>query len=178
MNKTDRKLSEGLVFLSNPCIEDMPEFLKKVKTSQYLHHPWVDPPSNEDKYNAYINRINQDNQKGFFIRLHTSNDIIGVININEIVRGCFQSGYLGFYVFSGYEGKGYMSEGLKLVISHAFNNLNLHRLEANIQPDNTKSIKFIKQHHFRNEGFSPKYLKINNVWKDHERFAITAEIYH
>ena len=71
-----------------------------------------------------------------------------------------------------------MSEGLSLVLGYAFNQLDLHRLEANIQPDNLKSIAFIKKNHFEHEGFSSNYLKINNEWKDHERFAITLENYH
>lgn len=177
MNRTVKMLSGVNVYLLEPNIECMDEFLTKVENSQDLHYPWVYPPSNENMYYEYINRFQSDNQKGFFIRLNRSGSLIGVININEIVRGCFQSGHLGFYAFSGNEGKGLMSEGLELVISYAFKELKLHRLEANIQTTNIKSIAFIKRRHFRHEGMSPNYLKINNEWRDHERFAITAEEY-
>lgn len=170
-------ISGQLTYLSIPIIDNMPKFLSKVKNSNHLHSPWVFPPSTESEYIHYINRIQQNNQKGFFIKLISSDEIVGVINLNEIVQGGFQNAYLGFYAFSGYENKGLMSEGLKLLLTHTFENLQLHRVEANIQPANSKSISFIKHHHFRHEGFSPNYLKINGEWKDHERFAFTYEDY-
>ncbi len=66
-----------------------------------------------------------------------------------------------------------MKESLHLVIQHTFANLKLHRLEANIQPSNTSSLKLIRALGFKHEGFSAKYLRVNNQWCDHERFAIT-----
>jgi ribosomal-protein-alanine N-acetyltransferase len=68
-----------------------------------------------------------------------------------------------------------MSEGLSKVIEHAFRRLKLHRLEANIQPGNARSKRFAKRLGFRREGFSPRYLKINGRWRDHERWALVAE---
>ena len=171
-------LASPRVFLSKPTYDDMDEFLKLVQASHDLHHPWISPPSTQTNYEGYLERTQSDSQEGFLIKNNKTHQIIGVININEIVRGCFQSGYLGFYAFSGSSGQGLMSEGLSLVLAYAFNQLNLHRLEANIQPDNLTSITFIKKHHFKHEGFSPNYLKIKDEWKDHDRFAITLEIYN
>jgi ribosomal-protein-alanine N-acetyltransferase len=98
-----------------------------------------------------------------------------VVNVNEIVRGVFQSAYLGFYAFAPYQGVGYMSEGLRLVIAEAFKRSGLHRLEANIQPTNSRSIALVKRLGFRLEGYSQNYLKISGRWRDHERWAITIE---
>ena len=68
-----------------------------------------------------------------------------------------------------------MTEGVALVLNHAFNSLKLHRIEANIQPSNTASINLVKRLGFANEGFSRQYLKINGQWRDHERWALTVE---
>jgi len=61
------------------------------------------------------------------------------------------------------------------VVSRAFRQLRLHRLEANIQPDNEASRRLVKRLGFKLEGFSPRYLKIAGKWRDHERWAVTAE---
>jgi len=68
-----------------------------------------------------------------------------------------------------------MTEGLQLVLRHAFRRLKLHRLEANIQPANTASIRLVRSLGFRKEGFSPRYLKIGGRWRDHERWALLVE---
>lgn len=163
------------VVLTPPSIEDRDEFLEQVEKSRDIHFPWVTPPANPKQFNEYIDKIHRENQHGFCLKLNTTHKIIGVINISEVVQGCFQSGYLGFYIFYDYQGQGLMSEGLHKALKHAFSKLNLHRLEANIQPDNKPSISLVKRAGFKHEGFSKHYLFINNAWRDHERFALTKE---
>ncbi len=107
--------------------------------------------------------------------LRSSGELVGVINVNEIVRGTFQSGYLGYYAFLPHAGRGYMDEGLRLVLRRAFGELHLHRVEANIQPDNRPSLALVRRLGFRREGLSPRYLKIAGRWRDHERWALLAE---
>jgi [ribosomal protein S5]-alanine N-acetyltransferase len=68
-----------------------------------------------------------------------------------------------------------MTEAMQLVLREAFTTLNPHRVEANIQPDNVPSIALARRAGFLMEGFSPRYLKINGRWRDHERWAINAE---
>ncbi len=86
-----------------------------------------------------------------------------------------QSAYLGYAVGKPFAGQGYMREGIELVLRHAFTTLRLHRVEANIQPDNHASIALARGAGFRREGFSPRYLKIGGRWRDHERWAILAD---
>ena len=101
--------------------------------------------------------------------------LAGVINVSEIVRGAFSSGYLGYYAFVPHDRKGYMSRGLAAVLKDIFRVRGLHRVEANIQPGNDDSRLFVQRFGFRLEGFSPRYLKIAGQWRDHERWALTVE---
>src|SRR5258707_496550 len=69
-----------------------------------------------------------------------SDELANVINIGKIVLGSFQSGYLGYYAFEPRAGHGYLAKGLCLVMALAFRRYGLHRLEANIQPENQRSL--------------------------------------
>lgn len=68
-----------------------------------------------------------------------------------------------------------MTEGLSLVVAKAFGELKLHRLEANIQPDNALSLALVQRLGFQCEGYSPRYLKLAGRWRDHERWALLKE---
>lgn len=162
------------VFIREPILTDENHFLEAIYRSQKLHHPLVKPPQTSQEFKEYIQRYQQPNQKSFLV-CDPYGNITGVFNISEIVRGFFQNAYLGFYAVADYAGQGYMSAGLKLILQHVFEKMKLHRLEANIQPGNTRSIYLVKNNGFRKEGYSPHYLKINDQWQDHERWAITYE---
>ena len=162
------------IIIREPTVEDKEVFLQAVLRSQSLHHPWVKSPQTPQEFDEYLQRAQQPNQKCFLV-CDQSNNIAGVFNISEIVRGFFQSAYLGFYAVADYVSQGYMSAGLKLVLYKAFEEMKLHRLEANIQPENVSSINLVSKNGFRQEGYSPRYLKINNEWRDHERWAMTCE---
>lgn len=169
-------MSKPKVIIREPELDDKNEFLVAMQRSQTLHNPWVKTPVTSEEYIEYYQRYQQANQKSFLV-CDQSRKITGVFNISEIVRGVFKNAYLGFYAVANYAGKGYMSEGLKLVLAKVFKELELHRLEANIQPGNIRSIQLVKNSGFRYEGFSPRYLKINGEWCGHEHWAITLEDY-
>ncbi len=160
--------------IREPKLEDQAAFIAAMKNSESLHFPWVIAPKTPEEFQSYLEKSQDPRQKSFLV-IEEAGEIAGVFNLNEIVRGCFQSAYLGFYAVQGFAGKGIMSAGLKLVLKHAFTEMGLHRLEANIQPDNFRSINLVKNNGFKKEGLSPRYLKINGEWRDHERFAITYE---
>ena len=162
-----------ILIIREPRDEDENDFLSAMQRSQFLHYPWVKPPLTSEEFKIYLKRSQMQNQKSYFV--YELDNIVGVFNVNEIVRGFFESAYLGFYVVADYANKGYMSAGLKLVLKQVFNELELHRLEANIQPENIASINLVKANEFRKEGYSPRYLKIDGQWRDHERWAITSE---
>ena len=163
------------VAIRRPVLADSKEFIALMQQSTALHHPWCFPPTTRKAFAAYIHSRRKNNQDGFVVCHAQSRSIMGLINLNEIVRGCFQSAYLGYYIGAPYVRQGYMREALTLVIEYAFDELGLHRLEANIQPGNAASIALVKRCGFHKEGFSPRYLNIDGAWCDHERWTILAD---
>ncbi len=101
--------------------------------------------------------------------------VLGSIALNEIVRGCFHSCFLGYKMDKDKTKKGYMTEALNRVIQCAFDELELHRIEANIIPRNVPSLKVVEKIGFYNEGTAKKYLRINGVWEDHIHMVIRNE---
>jgi len=154
---------------------DRDEFLALVRRSRDLHHPWAYPPERGDQFDELVARARREDVVTL-LGCRTADDaIFGVFTISQIVRGAFQNAYLGYYGHTEHAGKGYMRAALELVLDHAFGPLALHRIEANIQPGNAPSVALAVGAGFRLEGFSPRYLLIGGRWRDHERYAITAE---
>jgi len=167
--------TDGVVFLRAPALRDEAEFLDLVLRSRKLHRPWVTPPATPGQFRRYLQRSRLKSRCCFLVCRHEDGRIVGVINIGDIIRGPLESAFVGYWAGAPYAGQGYMARGLALVVEHAFRKLELHRLESNLQPGNARSRRLAKGAGFRKEGFSPRYVRIDGRWCDHERWAITVE---
>jgi len=163
------------VRLAVPTIADGREFIRVMSQSRALHHPWVVAPSDPETWRRYLQRLERDNEAGFLVRRIADDALCGVVNLNIITYEALCSAYISYYASAEFAARGYMKEGLQLVIDYAFGELGLHRLEANIQPDNEASVRLVESLGFEYEGYSPRYLKINGRWRDHERWALLAD---
>ena len=154
---------------------DRREFLALTQDGRDLHSPWIKTPLTAHTFRAYLRRNERDDHLGFAICLRDGGEMVGVVNINHIVGGALRTGSVAYFVAKQHAGKGYMREGLTQVKEHAFQELRLHRLEANIQPGNTASQALVRGCGFALEGIAPRFLYINGAWRDHERWAAVAE---
>jgi len=170
-----RRLRGALVFLRAPRAADQKEFLRLNRASRRLHRGWVAPPVTPRQFAQYLARRRRPDCPGFLICRIGDGAIVGGINVNEIVRGVFQSAYLGYQIGEPFARHGYMTEALRLAVEFAFRELRLHRVEANIQPANDASRALVRRAGFRREGLSRRYLKIGGRWRDHERWTLLAE---
>ena len=157
---------------------DQKVFIAAARSSTRLHHPWISAPLDNGAFNRYIAKNDGITHFGFLVFLRADGQLVGVVNLTNVIYGAFRSGYLSYYAFAGYERQGYMWKGLLAVVRYAFSRLKLHRLEANIQPENVASIALVRKCGFTREGFSPRYLKINGRWRDHERWAVVRNANH
>jgi ribosomal-protein-alanine N-acetyltransferase len=165
------------VHLRPPRKSDEAAFLRAVRASRRLHGPWAKAPATAAQFADLLRRYDgrAPTHRGFLVVRNSDGAVAGVYNFSEIVRGVFQSAYLGYYAFAPLAGDGYMSEGFMLALDIAFRRLKLHRVEVNVQPTNRRSLALVDRLGFTREGYSRRYVKIGGRWRDHVRFAMLAE---
>jgi ribosomal-protein-alanine N-acetyltransferase len=170
-----------LVYLRYPMPRDREAFVDLRRSSRGFLERWEPRPPRgfnawgDDQFEWMLKTRRKPEQERLFIFDCETRALVGQISLGVITRGPLQSAYMGYWIGEAFAGRGYMTEAIRLMLTHAFRTVGLHRVEANIQPDNDPSKAVAKKCGLRLEGYSPKYLKINGQWSDHERWAITLE---
>ena len=92
---------------------------------------------------------------------------LGLVAFSNIIRGPFQSCFLGYAVDEAHQGRGLMTEVLRHGIEYMFRERNVHRIAANYLPHNTRSAELLKRLGFTVDGYARDYLRIDGRWQDH-----------
>ena len=163
------------VFLRHPEAEDGGALIALYHSSRRHFHGWARSEFTQEHFDLMLLDSKLESNEFFLVCRKEDDAIVGTLNFSQIFRRSFQNAYLGYQLFAGYTGNGYMTEAVELALSFAFNDLGLHRVEANVQPRNKPSIGVLQRNGFAKEGFSRRYLKIGGRWRDHERWAILRE---
>lgn len=114
--------------------------------------------------------LNRHEKTGFRFYLVPAGEpetVIGCIGLSNVIWGAFRSAFLGYKMDRDYCGRGYMTMAVSMMVSYAFDELELHRIEANVMPKNAASLRVLEKNGFVCEGCSQSYLKINGKWEDH-----------
>ncbi len=162
--------------------EDIGEIINFFKRNDDHLSPW----SPEQPKNFYdrefwfdcIQQYQKEFEKDLSLRMclfNKTGQLIGRCNFTNFERGPFQNCRLGYMIDQEYEGQGIMSEALRALIPYVFNELKLHRIEANAIVGNTRSRKLLEKLGFTEHGVSKKYLKIDGKWQDHVLTSLIAE---
>lgn len=97
---------------------------------------------------------------------------LGRVQLTQIARGPFCNAMLGYAIDAAHEGRGLMREALQAVLDDAFGRLGLHRVQANVRPDNERSLGLLARLGFEREGLAREYLFIDGAWRDHVMTAL------
>jgi ribosomal-protein-alanine N-acetyltransferase len=154
---------------------DAAELIAANRENVEYHAPWLSAFTDQAGFDLWFARGITGANVSLIARERETNDLVGVINLNEIVMGIFRSAYMGYWGYARTGGRGLMTQALRESIRFAFDELGLHRLEANIQPGNVRSIALVQRAGFAREGFSPRYLFLAGAWRDHERWTLLAD---
>lgn len=169
------KSSTKRVFLRAPEADDCDALIELYRSSRRHFAGYARSEFSRELFEVMLLDAAKDTNEYFLVCRIEDGAIVGTLNFGQIFRKAFQNAYLGYQLFAGYTGKGYMTEAVDLGLRFAFLDLELHRVEANVQPVNKPSIGVLKRNGFVKEGFSRRYLKIGGRWRDHERWAILKE---
>jgi ribosomal-protein-alanine N-acetyltransferase len=170
----------ALKVLDPPFAERVLDFF--VRNRAFLRE-W-NPTTTDDFYTVELHRDKLAHELelmrgGAMLRLHLFRRedamferVIGAITLNNIVRGAFQSCHLGYQIDQQEINQGLMTEAIGRAIAYAFDDMKLHRIEANVMPRNVRSRRVAEKLGFAEEGLATKYLKINGVWEDHIHYVM------
>jgi ribosomal-protein-alanine N-acetyltransferase len=179
----EERVEGGNVYIRPPQDEDWKAWADLRERSREFLVPWEPTwPVDSLTRHAYRRRLRhyaEEWQAGagyaFFIFSRADDGLRGGITLSNVRRGVAQTGTLGYWVGAPFARQGVMSDALSCIVDYAFHQLHLHRLEAACLPRNDASKGVLLKSGFREEGFAPKYLRINGVWEDHLLFALLAE---
>lgn len=177
------RLETGKTLLRSPVERDWRAYAEIRAASRKFLEPWEPTWPNDalsrDAFYRRLNRYASDwrNDSGYsmFLFDRESSALVGGISLSNVRRGVAQCGTLGYWMGEAYAGKGYMSEGLRLLLGFSFDELSLHRVEAACLPHNEPSRRLLLGCGFSEDGYARKYLKIRGVWQDHLLFSLLAE---
>jgi ribosomal-protein-alanine N-acetyltransferase len=128
-------------------------------------------------YRQMWHRLRQQARVGVALPFAVTLDdrLVGQVTVSTIVRGAFNSAQVGYWVDQEYAGRGITPTVLALVVDHCFGPVGLHRVEANVRPENLASQRVLAKLGFREEGLHRRYLAIDGHYRDHIAFALTTE---
>lgn len=101
--------------------------------------------------------------------------LVGQLTIGGVTGGSLCSAHIGYWVDEAVAGRGVIPTALALATDHCFRSVGLHRVEVNIRPENTASLRVVEKLGFRDEGLRVAFLHIDGAWRDHRTFALTSE---
>jgi ribosomal-protein-alanine N-acetyltransferase len=123
----------------------------------------------------YAREMEAGNAWPFFIFADADQSLVGAITLSNVRRGVAEAGTLGYWIGQRQAGRGHATAAVRAMVSYAFDDLKLHRVEAACVPANLASRRVLEKSGFELEGQARAYLKINGDWADHLLFGVVND---
>jgi [ribosomal protein S5]-alanine N-acetyltransferase len=135
------------------------------------------PTADRVGFRAMVRALKASARQGLVLPFVITYDerLVGQVTVGGITWGSLCSAHIGYWVDKRVAGRGVMPTAVALAADHAFGVVGLHRLEINVRPENTASLRVVDKLGFRDEGVRRRFLHIAGDWRDHRTFALTTE---
>ena len=168
------------IYMRYPVHADFSKWASLRSKSRSFLKPWEPTWPHDDltrsSFRARVKRcardVRDDVAYSYLIFSNEDDELLGGATLSNVRRGVAQTASLGYWIGAPYAGCGYMSEAVTALLGHAFDGLNLNRIEAACLPFNMPSKRLLSGCGFAEEGYARSYLKIDGSWQDHLLFAI------
>lgn len=181
-------LADGRVGLRPLRMRDATRWSElRIRNEQWLS-PWEGRPESQPPatwaarhspvvFTTMLRNVRREARAGRTLPLAITYDgrLAGQVTASNVIRGAFDSTFVGYWVDGALAGRGVLPTALAMLVDHCFGPVGLHRVEANIRPENTASRRVVEKLGFRPEGVHQRYLFIDGGWRDHLSFAVTRE---
>jgi ribosomal-protein-alanine N-acetyltransferase len=175
-----RRIDGEGVYLRAPELRDYQEWADVREASRNFLTPWEPTWAQDEtsrgsyryKLRRYTEDARDDKAHALFVFREDDDALLGGVTLSNIRRGVAQTASLGYWAGQMHAGQGYTTAAVRAVVRYAFEDLDLHRVEAACQPDNIASRRVLEKCGFTQEGMARAYLKINGQWRDHVLFGI------
>jgi ribosomal-protein-alanine N-acetyltransferase len=149
------------------------------------NHDWLDPweatspfaPAREISFREFARRLTAGVRRGELMPFAVTYEsrLVGQLTVANIVWGSSCQATIGYWLDRDVAGRGVMPTAVALATDHCFGVAGLHRIEINIRPENTSSLRVVEKLGFRDEGIRLRLIHIGGQWCDHRSFALTVE---
>ena len=96
---------------------------------------------------------------------------IGQITLGGVILGAYRGAHIGYWIDQRFANRGYTTRAVRELTNFAFSQMQLHRIEINLRPENIASRKVAEKSGYILEGIRPRYLHIADDWRDHLTFV-------
>jgi len=136
-----------------------------------------DPTASPEAFAAFVDdrELQRALDEAHRFVVETDGELAGEFALAGILRGHVQAALVEGWIGQAYAGQHFAPEAYVLLARHAFEDLDLHRLDGAVLPDNAGVKAALAKLGIRSEGISPNYMRVNGEWRDHERYVLTAE---
>lgn len=174
------RIETARLALRAPEMRDFDDWSRVRADSRDFLVPWEPTwPADDLTRDAFKRRVRrhqrdarEDLAYAFFLFTREDQRLVGGVTLSNVRRGVTQAATIGYWMGAAWAGRGLMTEAVRAIARHVFEDLLLHRLEAACVPSNERSARLLRRIGFTQEGVARAYLRIDGAWRDHILWAL------